>query len=225
MPTFVQEAEVSFGTANTVATTPSFDGLTGDLLVAVAGDQDNVSQAISNSGAALTWTLAQDVNVTGNCRDTVWTHQLAGARTGLTVSATTIFNTHGLNVLTWRSTNGVGTSVKSNGSGVPSIDITTTQDSSGLVVAIFDWSAQDGTSRAWLDAGGVAAIEVTYFRDAAFYSAYIAYYPDVGSAALRTVGLTAPGGQTFAIVAVEVLDIPPTVPPEQTALLTVTHAQ
>jgi hypothetical protein len=88
-------------------------------------------------------------------------------------------------------------------SGAPSLSITTTQDNSAIVVANGDWNATDGASRTWRTAGS-SATENTYFRDSTRYTAYGAYHADAGTAGGKTVGLSAPGGQKYSIIAVEV---------------------
>lgn len=206
-PTFVQEAEVSFGTTANAATTGTFDALAGDVLVAVGISEDaSYPITITNNGAALTWTEQQQVNVASYTRVYIWTTVLAGDRTGLTVTFTTVsFGMHGGNVLTYRGSDGVGASNKTNVSGAaPSLGLTTAQDNSAIIIANGDWNAADGTTRTWRTVNGSAATEQSYLRDSAHYSAYVGRHIDAGTAGAKTVGLSAPSGQKYSIAAVEV---------------------
>lgn len=204
-PTFVQEAEVTFGTSAVAATTGTFDVLSGDVLVAVGISEDSsYALTISNNSTALTWTEQQQVNVASNTRVYIWTTVMAAGRTGLTVTASQAgFGTHGLNVLTFRGSDGVGASNKTTGSGGPSLGLTTTQANSAIVIGNGDWNAIDGTTRTWRTVGAPAT-EQTYFRDSAHYTTYVGYHADAGTAAAKTIGLSAPVGQAYAIAAVEV---------------------
>jgi hypothetical protein len=90
------------------------------------------------------------------------------------------------------------------GSG-PSLNITTTQANSAIVVACGDWNQHTG-ARTWRQIGGVSPVEVTYDtenqQDA--YTVYGAYHANAGSAGSKAVGLSAPGSMKYSIVAVEI---------------------
>ena len=68
-----------------------------------------------------------------------------------------------------------------------------------------------GASRAWRTPSGATGIvaggagEVAYYRNNVQYGVYVGYHSDVGAAGSKTVGLTAPAGQQYAICAIEVL--------------------
>jgi hypothetical protein len=125
----------------------------------------------------------------------------------MTVSVTKTGPTQwwGFNVLHWRDSDGVGASSKTNvTNGAPSLGLTTTTDNAAIVVLNSDWAAVDGTSRTWRSVNGSAATENTYFRDSSWYGSYVGRHPDAGTAGSKTVGLSAPGAQTYSIIAVEV---------------------
>ena len=114
------------------------------------------------------------------------------------------FNGFGLNVLTFRSSDGVGASSKDNvASGAPTLNLTTTQANSAIVVANGDWSATDGASRTWRTNAG-ALTEKTYDFQSAQFTVYGGYHADAGAIATYAVGLSAPGAQKYSIAAVEV---------------------
>jgi hypothetical protein len=213
-PTFVQEAETAWDNPNSPKTTASVAVESGDILVSCAVSENHLAPpfGFANSGTGLTWTKQQEVDVTDYCGVAAGTAQ-AGATTSLTVSASRNAggaDYFGQNTLTFRDAGGVGASAKTNvASGAPSLSITTTQDNSAIVVAVGDWNAADGASRTWRTVNGTApsagnGFELSYFRDSSRYTVYLAYYPDAGVAGSKTVGLSAPGGQKYAIVAVEI---------------------
>lgn len=208
-PSFVQEAETAFNTA-TSKTTASFSVLAADVLCAwcvVEGNDAGATAAPTISGGSLVWTTAQDVNVDDYSRVIMWTAVVdSGKSMTVTIddpgSTTNLF---GGNVLTWRGSDGVGASNKTNVlSGAPSLGLTTLQDNSAIVLASGDWNAADGTSRTWRSVNGSPATEATYFRDSSHYTTYGGYHPDAGALGAKTVGLSAPAGQKYSIAAVEI---------------------
>lgn len=210
-PTFVTEGESAWTqTASATVDTPSTAVTNGDLLVAVMISEDvsNVGTltASTASGSTSAWTQQQDQSTASNCRVTLSTATATatGNVTGrVTRSVTATSKYFGINMLVFRNHGGVGASSKTNGSGAPSLNLTTTLANSAIVVGNGDWSAQDGTTRTWRANAG-AATEVTYFRSSINYAAYAAYHANAGAVGTYAVGLTLPIGQTFAIAALEV---------------------
>lgn len=213
-PTFIQEAETSWTTdADVTASvaTGSFTTQTGDILVAyaVTSNYDNtLTLSISNSGTVQSWTQRQVVAVANYTWVSVWT---ATASVDQSMIVTVTRNSdpgtailYGVNVLTFRGSDGVGASAKTNvASGAPTLDLTTTQANSAIVLVDGDWNAVDGASRTWRTNAG-SLTEQTYFRDATQYVVYGGYHADVGAIGTYAVGLSAPGAQKYSIVAVEV---------------------
>jgi hypothetical protein len=213
-PTFVQEAETAWNDTASPRATASFAVESGDILVACAVSENHLPPpfSVSNSGTGLTWTKQQEVDVT-DYTGVAQATAAAGATTSLTVSVSKNAGTSdwfGQNTLTFRDADGVGASAKTNvASGAPSLNLTTTQDNSAIVVAVGDWNAGDGSARTWRTVNSITpsagnGLELTYFRDTVRYTLYLAYYPDAGSAGSKTVGLSAPSGQKYSIVAVEI---------------------
>jgi hypothetical protein len=214
-PSFIQEAETAWNSVTTPKTTGSFTVVSGDILVcfAIAEDFGMTFSTPTNTGTAFTWTLQQEVAITDYARVAVWT-ALATTGQSMTVSVARgsgdTLDYFGANVLTIRGASAVGASSQTNvSSGAPTLNITTTQAGSLLVVANGDWNTVDGTSRTWRTVNGNTptagnGLEVTYFRDVSKYAAYGAYYPDAGAIGTYAVGLSAPSGQKYAIIAVEI---------------------
>jgi hypothetical protein len=212
-PTFIQEAE----TAWNVSTSPKNAGpapvQVGDVLVQVGGAESNSVTAIVPSGGPA-WT-SQQVAAGGSKAAFASAYAATVAKAEeLTVALTRSGGTSahwGGNVFTFRKSAGIGKSAKDEKEGAPSLTLTTESDSSAIVVVVTDWAAKSG-ARTWRTVNGYTptpveggnGLERTYFQDGVRYTVYAAYYPDVGAAGAKTVGLSAPTGQNFSIVAVEV---------------------
>lgn len=214
-PTFVSETETAWNTNSTPKTSGSISVQAGDVLVGVGVVEGSESPTWNGTftGGSLTWTERQEVAVTDYPAITAAT-AVAASTTSLTTSlARTAGGSNlvfGQTTFAFRGSDGVGASAKTNvNGGAPSLNITTTQDNSAIVVVVGDWNAVDGASRTWRAVNGVTptagnGYERSYFYSSADYTVYVAYYPDAGAAGTKTVGLSAPGSQKYSIVAIEV---------------------
>jgi hypothetical protein len=214
-PTFVSHTATVFNTITTPKTTASISVNNGDILVAygcIEGQASSTSDSINVAGGSLTWTKNQWVKVASNTYVLV-ASATATSTTSITVSFTHLGNTASLwfggGVYVFRDSNGIGASNKTNSTGAPSMTLTTGSNNSAIVYISGDWAAVDGASRTWRTINSITptagnGLEETYFRDAAHYGVYSAYWTDVGAAGSKTVGLSAPTGQTFSIAAIEV---------------------
>ena len=205
-PTFIQKAETAWNTTTSPKTTASFNVQAGDVLVAFAETEDSTTTvSVSDSTiTSATWINQQTVNVSSYSWVGVWTKQVTS-----TQSMTVTFTRGGASfdfggdVLTFRGSNGVGASVKANvSSGTPTVNLTTTQANSAIVVADSDWTATDGASRVWRTSAGVFS-EQSYIRVSGRYTVYGGYHPNAGAAGTYALGLSAPS-QKYSILAVEV---------------------
>jgi hypothetical protein len=211
-PTFVAEYGDVWNTNTTPKTASTTVGV-GDILAVMGASEDADADHLQTpTGGGLTYTLQNAVEVSAFTTAYGWTAPSSSSQTfTLSVSTVSGVAVWGFSALRFSGSDGVGATAKDNVSGAaPTLNITTQQDSSALVVIIGDWNAVDGASRTWQTVNGTApsaanGFETTYFRDAARYTVYVAYYPDAGLAGSKTVGLSAPGGQKYSIVAVEIL--------------------
>lgn len=209
-PTFVDEHELAFSTLNDTGGSGNSGAISvvaGDLLVIVGGSEDASRTLGTPTGGGLTYTLRQSVLVANYCAVYVWT-AVATSTTSVTVSITVGgsagIKAWGFNVLRFRNAS-VGASSKTNvASGAPSLGLTTTRENSAIVFINSDWAAQDGASRTYRTTGVGTFTEQTYYRDPDRYATYNGYYANVGAIAAKTVGLTAPTAQKYAIIALEV---------------------
>jgi hypothetical protein len=225
-PVFVAEYEAAWSTSTTPKSVTA-SWAAGDVLVVVASSADSAATIGTPTSTGLTFTLAQSIVVTSRCTAYVWTAVPTAAATNQAISVATTANPQlvpwGVNVLRFNSSDGVGASAKANAANAaPSLAITTTNQSSALVVISADWNATDGATRTWRTVNGITPtaannLEQSYFRDAAQYTVYVAYYDDAGDAASKTVGLSAPSTQNYSIIALEVKGITDTTAPTFTS--------
>jgi len=210
-PTFQAEYEAAWDTTTTPKTvTPTTAA--GDILAVFGGVEDfDLATLNTPTGNSLTYTQQQAVAVSGNwCAAHIWTAPDATGGAGWTLSDTRTAGVAvwGFNCLRFSGSDGVGASAKTNTTGAPSLDITTQADNSAIVVFVADWNAVDGATRTWRTVNGITPAagdgEKTYFTNGINYTVYGAYYSDAGAAGVKTVGLSAPTGQEYSIVAVEI---------------------
>lgn len=179
-----------------------------------------------NSASGETWTVADgDSNSYGSPLQLISVSAfntaaafaaVAGSNNAsLTITATAVnIGTSmwwGLNARVWRGSDGVGVSNKENGtdggSGTePSLAMNGITAHSAIVMTNGDWNAVDGASRTYRTADAGSFTETLYFRDAARFTVYGGSYLDVGaSGGNLAIGLSAPTGQTYSTIGVEVL--------------------
>lgn len=208
-PTFVAESESSF----VVNTTPKTQGLSvtaGDPITVVGLAANNLTTLGTPADGVNTYTLTNSIVITDFCTAYIW-KATAATTASLTISITRggAGGDHwGFNAFTDSGSAGHGASTKTNTTGAPSLALTTTADNSAVYVLIGDWNAL-ATARTWRTVNSITPTsgnghEKTYVQDGANYTVYMARYPDTGVAGANTYGLTAPTGEKYSIVALEV---------------------
>jgi hypothetical protein len=212
-PPFVAEYENADWAAQTTSRSPTSQVTTaaGDLLVVCAVTSDTSVTLGTPSGGGLTYAIAQEVTTGSRCRVAVWTAPVVAAQT-FTLTLTSGGNAFswGLNCLRFANAT-VGASAQTNAVNVaPSLNLTTTQDFSAIVLVNGDWAPVDGASRTYrTPSGSTAAVEQSYFFGSGNYGAYVAYHANAGVRGSKTIGLTAPTGQTASVVGVEIKGFAP----------------
>ena len=212
-PTYVEECEsASWTTSTTPQDVTCANVQDGDVLVAFAVGADSggftLTAPTTTAGTTSAWTAQQSSPSApaSNCPVGMWT------ATATATSSTTIRfarggatpQLFGGNVLIFRGSEGIGNSSRTNASGAPTLNITTALSDSAVVVIVGDWSAVAGAETWRANAG--AATPASYLNgDGATYAVHGAYHASAGAAGTYAVGLTAPAGQTYNIMAVEVL--------------------
>lgn len=214
-PTFVAEYETTWN-STAASKTASVTVNSGDVLVIYAGTETASSTTLSTpTGGSLTYTLRQSVAVSNFCAAYAWTAVASSTQTfTFSVARAAGLGWWGADCLRFSNSGGVGTSGKANASGsAPTLNLTTTQDNSAIVMFNGDWNAGDGNGRTWRG----AVSEQSYFFDSSHYTIYGGYLPDAGTQGAKTVGLTSPASQIYSLVAVEVLGLAATSSPKAAA--------
>lgn len=182
----------------------------GDLVVVGALGESNAVTFVTPTGNGLTYGLAQSISLASNAAASLWTApDPTGGSFTVSVDNSGSSLQYGLLVAVFRDSNGFGNSSKTNTSGAPSLGLTTGNDNSAILAITADWNAADGTSRTWRTVNGITptagnSAEKLYARDSGSYTVYGAVWSDAGAAGAKTVGLSAPSGQQYAIIAVEI---------------------
>lgn len=211
-PNFAAEYEGANWNTTTHPKTAAVDLAPGDALV-VCGAAEADGLVISTpTGGGLTYTPLETVVSTNYAAVYTWgVASVSGQTFTLSLDTNNFSLFWGFNAVRFSNSAGIGATAQAHVlSGAPSLNIDTTGDNSALVVMVADFNAGDGSSRTWRTVNGITPSagggdELTYFRDAAAYTVYVAYYSDAGAIGTCTVGLSAPGSQKYSMAAIEVL--------------------
>ena len=205
-PTFVAEYPTAFDSTTSPKTSMSAVSInSGDVLVGLfAKESTSGTPGVTEDGTE-SWILQQSI-FDGSLTEVDGVTYTATTSEPLTVTYTNSVAIYfGANTLRFSNSSGVGASAGTTGSGSPSVGITTTADNSAIVVIVGDWNAVSGTQTFTSDGGAGTPVNLTdYPGDNAHYGVAIAYYPDAGTAGAKTVGMSAPTGQAYSIIAIEV---------------------
>ncbi|HWB36041.1 MAG TPA: hypothetical protein VHA75_08460, partial [Rugosimonospora sp.] len=199
---------VSTGTsAYTNTTTPKTVSVTvqnGDIICVVGGSEDSPNTLGTPTGNSLTYTLQQSITAASHSPAYGWTAPSTGSATfNVSCARTAGAGRFGISAPVFRGSDGVGASNSGTGTGAPTLNLTTTQDNSAIVVIITDWNAADGASRVYTQVNSLDPTEVTYARTAGAYTVYVVVYTDAGTAGSKTVGVNTTG-TIFSAVAIEI---------------------
>jgi hypothetical protein len=208
-PTLVSTTSTAWDTTTTPKSTASISVQTGDILV-VRGVTENSTFTLSTpTGGSLTYNLEQSSTASSNTATYLWT-ATASSTTSFAVScASSGGGNYGISVNLWRGSDGVGLSSKTTGSGGPSLTYSTGTDNSAIDMIVGDWNAIDGTSRTYRTVNSITPVsggsgEGAYNRMVSKYTIYSAYWTDAGALGSKTVGVSAPVGQAYTVLAVEI---------------------
>lgn len=202
---------VGWSSSATPKTTPTFSVQAGDLLTLMAfGENGMMTVAPPTWTGSGAWTLLQSISLGSDwCTAYLYVCTVTATATGRTVSvaASGTMGQFSFIVTQWRNHGGVGLSGKANASGAPSLPLALSANSA-VAVGNSDWNAANGASRTWRTVNGSPIVESSYGGTVgSTYVVYTGYAPDAGAAGSETLGLTAPTGQKYSIVAVEVLGL------------------
>lgn len=168
-----------------------------------ASPANGTGQAVS--GGSLTWTLSQDqYGYNTNATTDIFTATV-DANKSMTVTFHLDANAYfGGIVYVFRNSGGLGASTGAVvANATPSKVLTTTSANSAIVFIVADWSALDGTGRAFLSNPG-AYIEKVYYTLSGEYTVYSGYHASASDPGPCTIGMTAPTNQTYSMAVIEV---------------------
>lgn len=209
-PTFVAQYATAFNIDTTPKTAMSAVSInSGDVLVGMTAREngkDSIAPNFTENGSAA-W-IQQQISPILNedwTAERVLTYTATSGES-LTVTITSSdYPWFGGNVVRFSGSDGVGESNIATGtSGSPSVSLTTTQANSAIVVMCGDWNAVSGTQTFTNNFSGTATALTDYPGDNARYGVAMAYFADAGAIGSKTVGMSAPTGQKWTIIAVEV---------------------
>lgn len=206
-PTRVLGGATVLNNANNSKTSTAFDVVAGDLLIVIAGAEGNPESysTPTATGGSITWTLVVSRIVANYGDIALWKGEVGATATGITVTVPTTGGLmYGFIWELFRDHGGVGVSGVSNGTtGAPSVALNMSTDSA-VVSGSTDWNAQSGTIT-WRSVNGAAMTAQSTVQVNSRYSAYYGYRLDTGASGSETMGTSAPTGQKWNIVAVEIL--------------------
>ncbi len=200
----------SAGASNTTGfTTPSFTPTAGDVLVVFCIAEGNTTWTTPTS-AGLTFSPRVTDNTASTCSTQMWT---APVPLGQDVSRTVAMGACGTanrhSAVCFRVSNGALAATPATmdvrGSGAPTGTLTTVGTGSLLLWSDGDFAAVAPGTPAYRS----GAVQ-DFIDNQSGVTAYVGYYAHqtTGAPGAQTVGQTAPAGQTFKLVGIEVLDSP-----------------
>lgn len=192
-------------TQNQTLTSPTFTPATGETIVVKAMTEDQQAGFVatpSATGGGITWIKRAENNVVGNVFAIIWTGTVTAGGAAINVLVTTAnsFPAYvSMVVERWTGAQIANTPsiVYSNGSGTPTATLTVIGTGSVLSYLNGDWLGLAGTAtyNGGATQDGIHALS-------GIYSAYYAY--QTVSAGPVTFGMTAPTGQTYTMLAIEI---------------------
>lgn len=210
-PTFVA-AYVGPTPTKTTPKTIVVSGAIGDTLICYASTADQTATVSApTGGTGLTWTLQESVVTSGgvdcsNCY--MWTSPVTATLSSVTLTLVETAGTTfwwGFFFLRFSGVSGFGGKNVTHitGTGLPTLSLTTTGSNSAIVVGNVDFVPASGTP-AWLTNFGAFTQECDQFVSSNM-GQYGGYHANSGSPTTANVGMTAPTGQTYSIIALELL--------------------
>lgn len=201
---------------NRTLTWGAFTSSIGDLLIVKVATEDAGSSirvlAPSASSGGVTFTKQVENIVSSHTYGAIYTGSVTTAPTGGQITVTSAPAGAGSTLHAGVLCQYVNAKIaatpataNTNGTGAPSSTITTTANGSIVESLNGDWAAVDGSSRAYLSSG----VEQGYVRDASGARASLYFWRQAAATAgSQTIGLSAPTGQTYSMLAIEIQDNP-----------------
>lgn len=168
------------------------------LVLSITGENDSNS-ALLGDNQSLVWTKRADAQATNSGDAEIWTAPFAaGGNVTVTATISAGKQSSALYVITNQETVFGTTGVTATGQASPSVGVTTTRDSSIIVCATSDFTAQNGA----LTLRDTATLVLQDFETGAYKGYH--YYKQTTTAGLYTEGIQAPGSQQAGTVCLEI---------------------
>lgn len=202
----------------------------GDTLVVYAGTGDSTLTLNPPSGGspALTWTSrSPQVGTASTSNMYMWTSAPSTTAQTFNLAVTKLAGSTsffwGYVALRFSLVTGIGASTSTHitGTGAPTLNIATTQPHTAVVVGDVDFVPASGTA-AWRTNAGAFTAESSQFV-ASNMGLYGGFHADVATPATYAVGMTAPSGQTYSIIATELYGPVLTPPTNRARLIRASH--
>jgi hypothetical protein len=192
-------------------TSPSFTPATGEIIVIKGGSEGQATAygSPTATGGGITWTKRVENLVSNTCYTVIWTGVVTSGGSSITVGFGAISGTagwHSMLVERWPTTAalaGTPATNLTNGSGAPSGSVTTAANGSAVSWVNGDWNAVSPTSRAYRGSPTEEGI-----HDKSGTGSYVMEYAyqAAATAGAQTYGLTAPTGEKYSLLAIEIQD-------------------
>lgn len=194
---------------STALVSPSFTPATGEIIVVKGCTESQMAYSgnpTATGGGISDWNRRVYDATSNHCWSAIWTGTITSGGSSITVSSSALSSPgwHSMVVERWADAKLATTPATGDtrGSDAPTATITTAANNSKVSWLNADWAAVDGTSNRSYRS---SAVEDTGGFDY-HNGAYTAYYAtqDAATAGSQTYGLTAPGGQTYTLLSIEI---------------------
>jgi hypothetical protein len=198
------------GTSSLV--TSAFTPTNGEVIVVKASTSDAGTVVGTPTGGSQTYTLRGSVTSGSFCYAVLYTAIVAGSPGSMTITVPFSGDSGRRSMLVERWSNATldatpAVNATKTGSGAPSATLTTEANNSVVSWVNADWNANAPGSRAYRSSATELGI---HDQSAAADNQYVGYYAwqSTATAGSQTLGMTAPTGQAWSLVGVEVMGVP-----------------
>lgn len=215
MPTPIQRVASVFNTTTSPKTATLTAVSAGDVIVikAVNANATAAPQFGTPTGLTGSPTVTSRVSIgttNSNCRVAIWTVVATSSQANavISVAQTGTAADYGIEVVQYPSTCAVGANVwsaQTTATGTPSASASTTVAHSVIEYASTDWAALTG-SPTYLTATAGTFTQTVAATVSGQYTYYLGRYADSGTVGSKTIGMSAPTGQTWTLGGVEIVD-------------------
>lgn len=205
-PTLLASYEVDSAASNlTSLVTPSFTPSNGEVIVVKAVAENNNCVPGTPTGGSQTYTSRASSAASSNVAAAIFTAVVASSPGSMTITVpwTGTAKWHSMVVERWGSAQLAGTPATNStktGSGAPSATVTTVAANSIVTTLDGDWNANAPGTPAYRSS---ATQDGLHNKSTGNYVAYY-FYQSAASAGSQTIGMTAPTGQAWTLLGIEV---------------------